>query len=217
MKAIAINGSPRKNRNTATLLENALNGAKSQGSDVEMIHLYDLNYTGCISCFNCKRKDDPKPGQCSKIDELSPVLEKIMKSDILFIGSPIYLGDVTGAVRCLLERLAFMNMSYDNQHTTVFQGNISSAFFFTMNMREEGKGTYLPLFRKNTSLLRFLGGTNKYYASYNTYQFDDYSQYHASMFNEEIKRKIRAEVFPKDCQNAFEMGKSLAQEKFEQA
>lgn len=56
MKVIAINGSPRKNWNTHKLLNAALEGAKSMGAETEIIHLYDLNYTGCRSCFACKRK-----------------------------------------------------------------------------------------------------------------------------------------------------------------
>lgn len=55
MKVIAINGSPRKN--TATLLAKALEGASSCGAETELIHLYDHNYKGCVSCFACKLKD----------------------------------------------------------------------------------------------------------------------------------------------------------------
>jgi len=54
MKVIAINGSPRKKWNTATLLEKTLDGAASRGADTELVHLYDLSYKGCISCFTCK-------------------------------------------------------------------------------------------------------------------------------------------------------------------
>jgi Multimeric flavodoxin WrbA len=54
MKIIAFNGSPRKKWNTATLLQKALDGAASKGAETELIHLYDLNYKGCISCFACK-------------------------------------------------------------------------------------------------------------------------------------------------------------------
>ena len=56
MKAIFINGSPRKNKNTAQMLEAAMKGAQEAGAEVEMIHLYGLNYKGCMSCFFCKRK-----------------------------------------------------------------------------------------------------------------------------------------------------------------
>ena len=51
MKVIAINGSPRKKWNTATLLEKALEGAETEGAETEIIHLYDLNFKGCKSCF----------------------------------------------------------------------------------------------------------------------------------------------------------------------
>jgi multimeric flavodoxin WrbA len=56
MKVIALNGSPRKKWNTSTLLKHALDGAASRGAKTELIHLYDYNYKGCISCFACKLK-----------------------------------------------------------------------------------------------------------------------------------------------------------------
>jgi multimeric flavodoxin WrbA len=54
-KIIAINGSPRKEWNTATLLDHALRGAESHGAKTELIHIYDLDFRGCTSCFSCKR------------------------------------------------------------------------------------------------------------------------------------------------------------------
>ena len=63
MKAIAINGSPRKSWNTDLILQEALKGAADAGAEVEMVHLYDLNFTGCRSCFACKRKG-AEPAKC---------------------------------------------------------------------------------------------------------------------------------------------------------
>ena len=51
---IAINGSPRKNFNTGTLLKKALEGAESKRADTELINLYELNYKGCNSFFCVK-------------------------------------------------------------------------------------------------------------------------------------------------------------------
>jgi multimeric flavodoxin WrbA len=56
MNVMAFNGSPKKKWNTATLLEKALEGAASQGAETELIHLYDLDFKGCISCFACKTR-----------------------------------------------------------------------------------------------------------------------------------------------------------------
>lgn len=88
MKVLAVNGSPRKKWNTATLLNKALEGAASQGAETELINLYDLNYKGCISCFSCKLKDGKSYGRCAAKDDLTPVLEKIQLVDALILGSP---------------------------------------------------------------------------------------------------------------------------------
>ena len=81
MKVMAFNGSPRKKWNTATLLEKALEGAASRGAETELIHLYDLNYKGCISCFACKTKGGESYGRCAVEDDLAPVFRKIEKAD----------------------------------------------------------------------------------------------------------------------------------------
>jgi len=64
MNVLAINGSLRKTKNTATLLIKALEGAASQGASTELVHLIDHNLKGCVSCFACKMKDNKQPGIC---------------------------------------------------------------------------------------------------------------------------------------------------------
>ena len=206
MKVIAINGSPRKNWNTAQLLQSAIKGAQSMGAETELISLYDLRYTGCISCFACKRKDVKELCRCYLKDELTPVLEKVLQSDVLLLGSPIYLGDVTGMMRSFLERLAFCTLSYDDYTMRIFDGCIHSAFFFTMNGKES---IYEQVLRQNTDLLKRLGGSSEYYVAENTLQFNDYSRYRAAAFDEEGKKKYHEQQFPKDFAAAFEIGARL--------
>lgn len=108
MHVMAINGSPRKKWNTATLLEHALAGAAAKGAQTEMIHLYDLNFKGCTSCFACKLKGGKSEGRCALKDEATPVLDRIREeTDVLILGSPIYFGAMSGEMRCFLERLLF--------------------------------------------------------------------------------------------------------------
>ena len=80
-----INGSPRKNGNTAKLLNRAMEGAKDAGAEVEMVNLYDrdLVYKGCMSCFACKVKGGRK-GVCSFKDGLQPVVNKPKRSASIF-------------------------------------------------------------------------------------------------------------------------------------
>jgi len=210
MHVIAINGSPRKNFNTATLLGHAVKGALSVGATTETVHLYDLRYSGCISCFACKRKLDAGSGHCALKDELYPVLEKVMACDVLLLGSPIYYSDITGMMRSFVERLLFMNLTYDDPLRPSPGKHISSAFFYTMNVPKEGEHYGTPLFEQNSKSLSVLGGSTEYLASFDTYQFDDYAKYAAGVFNVEHKKQVRAEQWPLDCQKAYEIGARLA-------
>lgn len=209
MKVIAINGSPRKKWNTAQLLQQALKGAESVGAETEFINLYDLKYRGCISCFGCKRKE-AVPCKCYMKDDLTPVLERVHKAEALLLGSPIYFGDITGQMRCFLERLSFPAMTYDDYGKQLYNGQINAAFFFTMNVGDEYAKTYKPVFENNTNLLKKFGGTTEYYLATDTLQFDDYSKFQTGQFDENAKRQRHEEQFPKDLENAFEIGKRLA-------
>jgi multimeric flavodoxin WrbA len=84
LKILAFNGSPRKEWNTAILLNKALEGAASQGAETELIHLYDLNYKGCISCFACKMKGGKSYGKCAVKDDLTPILKSIVRQMALY-------------------------------------------------------------------------------------------------------------------------------------
>ena len=91
MKIIALNGSPRKKKwNTVTLLDKALEGAASVGAETELVHLYDLSFSGCVSCFACKKKSRKQDCVCALKDDLAPVLEQIKEADALIVGSPVY-------------------------------------------------------------------------------------------------------------------------------
>jgi len=211
MKVIGINGSPRKNGNTAKLLESALEGAKSQGSETELVHLYDLNYKGCISCFVCKLKDGESYGTCAVKDDLTPILKKILEVNAIILGSPIYLGTATGEMRSFIERLMFPYLVYDTQKSTLFPKRIPIIFIYTMNVPEKfiEEIGYHYYFRITENLAeRVIGETESIYVT-DTYQFDDYSKYVSTVFNPEEKLKRRREFFPKDCEKAFEMGASI--------
>ena len=123
MKIFAVNGSPRKKGNTATVLEHFLEGARSAGADTELIHLYDLQASGCRSCFACKLRGGASYGHCALKDDLTPVLAALEKADGLVLGSPVYFGNVTGAMRSFQERLCFPYLVYDRAQIGPRHGN----------------------------------------------------------------------------------------------
>ncbi|WP_234117392.1 flavodoxin family protein [Clostridium hydrogenum] len=213
MKVIAINGSPRKNKNTATLLNNVLEGAASHGAETELIHLYDLNYKGCISCFACKLKNGKSYGKCALKDDLAPILEKISTADAIILGSPIYLHSITGAMKSFLERLVFQYLVYDHDHSSLFQRKIPVGFIYTMNVTsDQFKAGYEAELKSIETYIKKTFGSFEALIANDTYQFDDYSKYVAPLFDEKKKRKVKKEQFPKDCQNAFDMGIRLVEQ-----
>jgi multimeric flavodoxin WrbA len=212
MKVIAFNGSPRKKWNTATLLNKALEGAASRGADTELIHLYDLHFKGCLSCFSCKKKGGRSYGKCAARDDLTPILEKVTETDALLLGSPIYFGTVSGEMRSFMERLMFPYHTYTFPPRTLFPRKIKTGFIYTMNAPEDWmkKAGYPGMIADNERTLKMVFGASESLASFDTYQFEDYSQMVVEIFDPEKKARRRQEVFPIDCRKAFEMGVGLA-------
>ena len=208
-KVIAINGSPRKKGNTMTLLQKALEGAQSVGAETEIVHLYDLNFHGCRSCFCCKRKESDYWCKCASKDELSPVLEKAMNCDVVLLGSPIFVCNITGAMKSFLERFIFMNVSYDKNSKTNLEKSINVGCVFTGAFPADPVPIYMPIFEWLKDNGKTLNGKWEYIVSLDAYQFLDYSKFATGLINEPHKSKVRLEQFPADCQNAFEMGRRL--------
>jgi multimeric flavodoxin WrbA len=212
MKVIALNGSPRKKWNTATLLKHALDGAASKGAETELIHLYDYNYKSCISCFACKLKGGKSYGRCAVKDDLKPILNKVHDADAIILGSPIYFGMPTGVIRSFTERLLFQYITYDANHSFLFKRNIPTGLIYTMNVEQsliEAMGYDRTLMGVEMTFKRCFGASETLMVT-DTYQFTDYSKYETSGLNEARKAKRKLEVFPEDCRKAFEMGVRFA-------
>ncbi len=210
---LAVNGSPRKTWNTATLLAKALEGAAAAGAATELIHLYDLDYKGCISCFACKLKDGPSHGRCAVRDGLGPVLEKIARANALILGSPIYFGAVSGEMRSFQERLFFPYLQYiAAENRSLFPRPLPTACIYTMNVdearfREFGWDRHLANNARVLGMIFRVPSETLY--AYDTMQFDDYSRYVAPMFDPAAKARSRRELFPDDCARAFDLGARL--------
>jgi multimeric flavodoxin WrbA len=213
MKVLAFNGSPRKKWNTATLLDKALEGAASKGAKTEMIHLYDLDYKGCISCFSCKLKDGKSYGRCAVKDGLAPVLAEINEADAIILGSPIYFARMTGEMRSFMERLLFPYLEYADPWRSLFPRKIGTGIIYTMNITEEEMKAFRMGYSLdvNETVLKMIFGASESLYCYDTYQFEDYSKVVSDRINVEAKEQRRREIFPKDCEKAYEMGVRLTE------
>ena len=131
-KIIAVNAGPRMGWNTETLITEASKGAASAGAEIERFDLFKLErYTGCISCFGCKR--EKFKGHCICKDGLTPVLDAIREADGLIIGSPNYLSNLTASFRALYERLVFQNLTYNVQSPCCNEHPIPVLLIMTSN------------------------------------------------------------------------------------
>ena len=208
-KIIAVNAGPRMGWNTETLITEASKGAEAAGASVERFDLFRLEkYTGCISCFGCKK--EKFKGHCVCRDGLTPVLDAIRESDGLIIGSPNYLSELTASFRALYERLIFQNLTYNKETPSCNTRPIPVLLIMTSNAPE---GAYQQLLAGYQQTLNFLVGPTKVFVSGNTLQLKDYSKtdWPWTLFDPEAKKVRHETVFPEECKKAFELGKMMAE------
>ncbi len=215
MKFYAINGSPRKKNNTATLLQSALDGIKSvkgEAAEVELIHLYDVDYKPCVSCFHCKQIGGKSYGKCAVKDDLTPIMEKLSQADGIIFGSPIYFGNITGKIRCFLERFMFQYLVYDANYSSLAPKHMPTAFIYTMGVPDEVRLEigYPNALQYVEMFLEKMFSKPETMSCCNTYQFD-YSKYKSDAFSEAAKAAHRDTQFPKDCEQAFRIGVNMAE------
>lgn len=207
-KIIGINGSPRLSKNSANLLDAALEGAKENGCEVQKYDLIKLKFSGCVSCFACKLLGSPGFGKCAVNDDLKPVLSEILSSNGLIVSAPIYFGNVPGMVRNFFERLWFPGYTYSPDGKIAYTKRVPVRLIFDMNVPDDK--VYNDLYENYKSICGNILGETEYYAVPYTLQFDDYSKYASAVFNEEDRKQRHKEVFPKELARAKEIGSALA-------
>lgn len=207
---VAVNAGPRMGWNTETLITEASKGAKSAGAEVQRFDLFRLEkYTGCISCFGCKR--DKFKGYCICRDGLTPVLDAIREADGLIIGSPNYLSELTASFRALYERLIFQNLTYNKENPCCNEHKIPVLLIMTSNAPDT---MYRDLLQGYQQTLSSFVGPTEVLVSGDTLQLKDYSKtdWPWSMFDPDSKQKRHDTVFPEECKKAFELGVNLVGE-----
>ncbi|MBQ6488094.1 MAG: flavodoxin family protein [Solobacterium sp.] len=206
-KIVVVNAGPRKGWNTDTLLTEAAKGAESSGAEIIRFDLFRLErYTGCISCFGCKKQQFK--GHCICRDGLTPVLDAIREADGLIIGSPNYLSDLTASFRALYERLIFQNLTYNRETPCCNDRLIPVLLVMTSNAPDT---MYLNLLNNyKATLSRFVGPT-ELFVSGNTLQLKDYSitDWEWTMFDPKAKQERHDTVFPEECRKAYALGEAL--------
>ena len=207
MLVIALNGSPRNNGTTATLLNKALEGAASQGAKTELIQLNQLTMKGCQGCYSCKKRGGASYGKCALVDDMSALYVKIESADALFLGSPIYFHAVTSEMKMFIERL-FPYLNY-RDYSSNFPKKIPVGLIFTMGADDQQMEIlYRQYFQFNQMTLLTLFGSVEMLISTDTFHVEDYSKIVADALETLVNNKSEHQqtVFPLDYEKAFEMG-----------
>lgn len=106
MKVVAIDCSPRKDGNTAILLERALAPLTAAGIETELFQVAGKTVAGCTACLKCQRLKD---GHCHGRDDFGNVLiDAVAAADGVLIGSPVYFADITPEAKALIDRLGYV-------------------------------------------------------------------------------------------------------------
>jgi len=102
MKAVAFNGSARKDGNTAILIGYVLRELEKEGIETEMVQLAGSRIHGCIACMKCFENKDQR---CSVKDDIAnDCIEKMLAADAVILGSPTYFANVSTEMKALIDR-----------------------------------------------------------------------------------------------------------------
>jgi len=111
MKVFVVNGSARKDGNTAILLSTVMDELKKENIGAEMVQLAGQQLHGCLACYKCFKNKDMRCVQDKDI--LNELIEKMRDADGILIGSPTYFSDVSANIRALIERVGFVGRAND--------------------------------------------------------------------------------------------------------
>ena len=112
MKVVAINGSARKDGNTALLLKHVFGELNAAGIETEMIQLAGKPVKGCLACYRCFESKDR---QCAQKDDLvNECLAEMAEADGIIVASPTYFAGMSGQLKCFCDRAFFVARANDD-------------------------------------------------------------------------------------------------------
>ncbi len=115
-------GSPRKNGNTAAVLNMFEERVIQQGHEVERINIVDCEVKGCVGCEACHQGVNDRPG-CAQQDDAEAVFKRMIASDAVIYASPLYAWDFSAQLKQLLDRHYCLVKNYGSpDYTSLLEG-----------------------------------------------------------------------------------------------
>ena len=147
MKVLLINGSPKKDGNTASMLKEMVAVFEKEGIETEIIQVGGKDLHGCIACGKCRQL-----GHCVFNDIVAETAQKLAQADGMVIGSPVYYGSANGTLVSFLDRLFYSNtadlrMKVGAAVAVARRGGVTATFdqlnkYFTISGMPVASGQY---------------------------------------------------------------------------
>lgn len=102
MNILVLNGSPRKEGNTAAMVEAFAAGAWEAGHPVDIVPVCQKKIAGCLACEYCHTKGNRKCVQQDDMQQVYPLLEQ---AQMIVLASPVYYHSFTGQLQCAINRI----------------------------------------------------------------------------------------------------------------
>ena len=102
MKVLVINGSPRKDGNTALAVEEFVKTIEEQGIEAEVVRIGSMDIRGCIACNSCAAR-----GCCVFDDEVNVLAKQFEEADGLVVATPVYYASANATLIACLDRLFY--------------------------------------------------------------------------------------------------------------
>jgi multimeric flavodoxin WrbA len=149
VRILGVVGSPRKNGNTAKVMQAALEGASSvKGVEIDLYQMAGKEFHHCIGCFKCL-----DTGACVFKDDFQDFANRYMAADGVILGSPIYHMSVPGSMKAALDRLgnvlfcSFVTRGYEIPRLSKVCGSL------TVGAARHGGQEMVMVFLNNSALL----------------------------------------------------------------
>jgi multimeric flavodoxin WrbA len=156
MKIVCITGSPRKNGNSAYLVNEIIRIAEDANATVQSYHLNQLTYKGCQACLTCKEKLDC----CTVKDDLTDVLSAMRECDLLVLASPVYFGDISAQMKGLIDRTYSFLVPNFMQKEKPSRLESGKSLIFILSQGQPDEKMFADIYPKYELFLRIMGFTD---------------------------------------------------------
>lgn len=195
MRCTVLFASPRGEKsNTLALLRPWLDAWRQAGHEAEVFSLYDMNIKPCTACRGCQ--NDWQRPVCVTQDDMQPIFDSVLQSDLLLLATPIYSWFCTPPMKAALDRLVYAMEKYygpAGRGPSLLAGKTMAAVTTCGYRPEKGADLFLEAMARwcKHRQLRWLGGLAERHLGYDTVFMDEEKAARARAFAAEIMKEMQ--------------------------